>query len=124
MIGQEPPKAMTVSSTDLLAWKRETTWTDGVFVRQKTYMEYAHERQSDPYEWSIRCCRMPDSMRYDYELDSDGNPLTNPDGSAIRHIAIDPDDFKPGLRITEGKLIARQVKGGVVLMDTPFEIKT
>ncbi len=90
----------------LLCWKHEGTWARAKFIRQKTYAEFiTHEngKRVTPY-WEIKCAGMPDVCKRNF---LDMHPIT---------------DFKYGLQVP-GKLVPRQIVGGVVLEETSFTLK-
>lgn len=98
-----------VDDKKLCCWKHESDWDDGIFVRQKTYME--HIKTNSGYEWEIKCAGMNQDTK-DVFL------------NGMKEGKYVPDDFAPGLCIEGYKLRPKTVRGGVVLCPTKFEIKT
>lgn len=122
LIGQEPPAGVDIDPVELSCWKDEGYWDSAVFVRQKTYMEHTSEK-GGVKEWEIRCAGMPENMRKGYLLDDKGEKVPDGHGGFKTFVKIDPNDFRIGLRFEKGKLLQKQVIGGCILVDTPFEIK-
>lgn len=123
ILGWEPAKGITIDKNELLCWKDESYWDDAVFVRQKTYMEHGSEEKDAEKEWSIRCAGMPDNLRYGYYYDDKGRRIRDKNGDPIKFVNIKPEDFKIGLSFEKGKLKQKSVKGGVLLIDGPFQIR-
>lgn len=99
-------KGITIHPSDFCCWKHETNWDEALFVRQKTYIEHVYEcdgKQVDPF-YLVKCAGMPERSKKifleNYEI----------------------DDFKPGLRVS-GKLRPKRMKGGIVLVDSTYEMK-
>lgn len=88
-------KNIKVHDTALGYWKKESSWTEAKFVRQKTYAELVNG------EWDIKACGANDEVKaYITDIDK-----------------FDIDASYPG------KKMICKVKGGVVLMDSNFTIK-
>lgn len=92
--GTEPPEGLDVDEYRLGAFKLEETFTSGIFVRQKTYMELVSEK------WDIKCAGMPANVK----------------------ASVKPEEFKTGSEWS-GKLMPKIVPGGVILKETTFKIK-
>lgn len=99
----EELQGVEIHDTKLGAWKCESRWQDGIFHRQKTYIE----REGD--EYIIRCAGMPDSCKKVFE---DG--LWNGTYTLA--------DFDKGL-VLPGKLYPKRIKGGIVLCEGNFEMR-
>lgn len=95
LIGTEIPKGLEVDPVKLGAWKHESTFTRARFVRQKTYIEEIDG------ELNITCAGMP--------------------SRCYKHVTW--ENFVAGSSI-EGKLQFTHVKGGIVLKDIDFTIKS
>ena len=91
---EELTKFCDIDDVALGKWKHESTFTRARFVRQKTYLEEIKG------EIKITCAGLPKEC-YKY---------------------VDWDNFKQGFRCG-GKLVFKQVKGGVILVETDFTIK-
>lgn len=95
LIGTEIPKGLEVDPVKLGAWKHESTFTRARFVRQKTYIEEIDG------ELNITCAGMP--------------------SRCYKHVTW--ENFVAGSSF-EGKLQFTHVKGGIVLKDIDFTIKS
>ena len=91
---EELTKFCDIDPVRLGAWKHESTFTKARFVRQKTYLEEIDG------EIKITCAGLPKEC-YKY---------------------VEWEKFKQGFRCS-GKLVYKQVKGGVILVETDFTIK-
>lgn len=118
----EDVKGVYFDSKEFGAWDLESKWQEGLFVRQKTYIE-----KSDNY-YNIKCAGMTErckeflraSITQDYsrlEMDK----LKEEEKDFI-HIKRSIKDFKRGLCVP-GKLLPKRIPGGVVLLDTTFEMR-
>lgn len=127
----EPDELIDVPQhpTEFCHWKLESTWDEGWFVRQKTYIEHVIEEDLNPLEkpfYSIRCAGMPENckelflhsvMQDDYdELDYSYDELE------FMKVKRSITDFKEGL-IVPGKLMPHRMEGGTVLLDTTYEMR-
>lgn len=81
------------------AYDIENTWTKARFVRQKTYIE-----ENASGGWTICAAGM------------------TPKQKDIFRETCRFEDFRPGLKITGGKLIPKHVPGGVILKDVDFTL--
>ena len=95
LLGTTPPN-IDIHESRLGAWKHEGDFFKAKFIRAKTYME--HYTNKDKPE--VKCAGMPDKIK---EM-------------------VTFDNFKQGAKFN-GKLIPKNVKGGVVLVETDFTIK-
>lgn len=138
-------KGITVHPTNFCCWKLETYWDKAYFTRQKTYIEHVvaedEEYIDNPYNL-IKCAGMPDKCKNLFELsmlgtanydgytdkltgefkewtDDEKDFLFNPDHTNIIRTY---DDFKPGLCVP-GKLRPKRIKGGILLVDTTYEMR-
>lgn len=95
-----------IDDKEMLKWKKESEWSSGIFLRQKTYAEFVRVKNGDKVypHWEITCAGMPERSK---KLFLATHPIT---------------DFKPGLKVG-GKLVPRQIQGGVVLEEKTFTLK-
>lgn len=115
--------------TEFCHWKLESTWDEGWFVRQKTYIEHIIEEDLEPIEepyYSIRCAGMPENCK-ELFLKSVSQEEINEDDYSLEEIEFlkkkrKITDFKVGL-IVPGKLLPHRISGGTVLLDTTFEMR-
>lgn len=131
-----------VDDKEFCCWKLESCWDEAIFTRQKTYIEHVtHEnlKEVEPY-YNIKCAGMPNKCKDLFELSITGKAeeegktnregekepwsdeekvfLFNEHGVITRGI----EDFKIGLKIP-GKLMPRRIKGGIVLVETTYEMR-
>lgn len=138
-------KGITVHPTNFCCWKLESYWDKAYFTRQKTYIEHVvaedEEYIDTPYNL-IKCAGMPDKCKNLFELSMLGTAnyegytdkltgefkewtddekafLFNSDHTNIIRTY---DDFKPGLCVP-GKLRPKRIKGGILLVDTTYEMR-
>lgn len=95
LIGTDIPEGLEIDPVKLGAWKHEATFKRARFLRQKSYIEEIDG------SLKITCAGMP-SQCYQY---------------------VTWDNFHPNANY-KGKLRMSHVKGGIVLQDTPFSIKS
>lgn len=114
LLDWDDPVGIRLGKT-LGCWNVESKWSRGKFLRQKTYVEDIVWPESEA-GLNIKCAGMPEKMKYGKYIGDDGLVHKFP--------KITFDEFEIGARWETGKLLAKQVKGGVVLVDTPFEIKS
>ena len=96
-------KGVVLHDTDFCAWKIESHWDTGWFVRQKTYIE----KTGDDYD--IKCAGMPDRCKQAFieQINQGKAKLT---------------DFKIGFEVN-GKLLPKRILGGIVLEDTTYKMR-
>ncbi len=125
------------------AWKIESAWARGLFVRQKTYIEELVEKDGEvievevdgekiPYhEWNITCSGMSarckehfirslEDMEYTAE-DIEKLEITEREQNFVKHHR-EITDFAAGLHIP-GALKAKIIDGGTILYDGDFTLK-
>lgn len=98
---------LEIHPTKLGAWKKESCWSSGIFIRPKTYAEFVRigkkgEKVVNP-RWQITCAGMPDRCKEHFLAT---RPIT---------------DFKYGLKL-KGKLVPKRIKGGVILVDSEYTL--
>lgn len=121
-----PEKIVGIEEHDseFCCWKLETVWKEGIFVRQKTYIEVPDGKNSDII---IKCAGMTKRCKELLENSLHGsypiNYKTLPDEQKefVKEKRV-LTDYKSGLMIP-GKLIAKQIPGGVLLVDSTYEMK-
>ena len=88
-------------------WKIENLWRQGWYVRPKTYIEETVVQDGEPVDpfFLVKCAGMPDRSKNIF--------LQN-----MKSIT----DFNYGLKVA-GKLVPKRVPGGVVLVDSFYEMK-
>lgn len=94
LVGTELPENLDIDPVRLGAWKHESTFTHGKFLRAKTYVE-----------------------------EEDGKLTVHVAGMPARcHAQVTLDNFGFGA-VYEGKLYQKRVKGGIVLVEDTIEIR-
>lgn len=131
----EEIKGIKVDDNAFCCWKLESCWDEGIFTRQKTYIEHVtHEnlRPIDTPFYNIKCAGMSDRSKELFEISLTGKYdeerewtedekefLFNAEGKLISRSLT---DFKVGLKIPD-KLIPKRILGGIVLNDTWYEMR-
>ena len=92
------------------AYDIENTWKRARFIRQKTYIE-----ECEPAGPLCESCR----TRCNWNICAAG--MTPKQKEIFRH-DFEFDDFKPGLKITGGKLLPVHVRGGIILKEVDFTL--
>lgn len=131
-------KGITVHDKNFCCWKLESCWDKAIFTRQKTYIEHVtHEDLvpiDEPY-YNVKCAGMPQkckdlfikSMFSDKISDKEKTTLTDNERKFLFTDDGEPiirtlSDFKIGLKIP-GKLMPKRIRGGVLLVDTTYEMR-
>lgn len=128
----EEIKGIKVHPTNFLCWSLESRWNEAVFVRAKTYIEHCVEedgvRLTKP-EYDIKCAGMPprckEQLRFSLEGEKPSKEWYEKASEEMKRFVEEKrtlKDFKVGLCIS-GKLMPKQIKGGVVLTEVNFEMK-
>lgn len=99
-------KGIDVHPTNMLSWKQEKEWSSAIFMRQKTYAEFVRKIDGEKVypHWEITAAGMPDRSKKIFLAE---HPIT---------------DFKYGLSV-RGKLMPKQIKGGVILENKNFTLR-
>lgn len=128
-------KGIKVDSANFCCWKLEASWDTAIFVRQKTYIEHVVaenlEPIDDPYN-NIKCAGMPQKCKDLFELSMKGTASYTDDytederkflfDETKKPILRTMRDFKVGLKVP-GKLRPKRIRGGVLLVETPYEMR-
>ena len=127
-----------VHPKDFCCWKLETCWDTAIFTRQKTYIEHVIMEDLEPVEkpyYNIKCAGMPEKCKDLYKKSMQG--LSQDEWETSHKDEWDKmsdeerefvlyqrtlDDFKVGL-IVPGKLVPRRIRGGVLLVETTYEMR-
>lgn len=124
-----------VHERDFCKWKLESCWDDGIFVRQKTYIEHVTHEDLEPIEkpyYNIKCAGMTARCKellnasllhqtveeFNSSSDTKLTPIEEDFISTKRGLT----DFKTGL-IIPSKLRPQTIKGGVILVETNYEMR-
>lgn len=119
-------KGIKVDSKEFCCWKLESTWDQAIFIRQKTYIEHVVQEDLEncnPY-YNIKCAGMPDRCK---ELFLHSMLGTTPENATEEEkefcgVKRNITDFKVGLKVPS-KLLPKRIRGGVVLVDTYYEMR-
>ena len=105
------PKGLYIHDTAFGGWKNETSWKSGLFVRQKTYIEYTNKKDGKEIEpfYKICCAGMTSSAMNEFL-------------EQLNNMQATMEDFKVGLTLTKN-LKPVQVKGGTLLMNKEFKLR-
>lgn len=118
-------KGIKVDDKKFLCWKLESCWDNGLFVRQKTYIEHITAENLKPIEkpfYNVKCAGMPEPCKALFlksiGADVDISDLNmNADAQEFLKKKRTIKDFKVGLSVPL-KLRPVQINGGVVLTET------
>ena len=123
-------KGITVHDKNFCCWKLESCWDTGIFVRQKTYIEHVtHEDLQEIEEpfYNVKCAGMPQRCKDLFIKSMKG--ITKEEEQEYTEEQLEflstkrtLQDFKIGL-IIPGKLMPKRIRGGVVLVDTTYEMR-
>lgn len=123
-------KGITVDPVKFCCWKLESSWDTAIFTRQKTYIEHITHNDlipvDEPYN-DIKCAGMPQKCKDLFNKSMQGYEVKESDNytqSELKFLATKRDysDFKVGLCVP-GKLLPKRIKGGVLLVDTIYEMR-
>lgn len=130
-------KGLTIHDKNFCCWKIESNWSEAYFSRQKTYIEKVKTDNEKEY-YDIKCAGMPTKCKRLFNISLLGleeiKKEMNEEEYNEMFEEMDKDekefiskrrfltDFKTGLKVP-GKLIQRNISGGVVLQDTTFEFR-
>lgn len=135
----EDVKGIRIHPTDFCAWKLEATWDQGLFIRQKTYIEHVIEEDLQPVEhpyYNIKCAGMPERCKQIFMLSVNTDlPISEEEkekySDEVRDFLYDAEgnrikreitDFKTGL-VVPGKLVPLHIPGGVLLSETNYTLR-
>ena len=128
-------KGIKVDDNAFCCWKLESCWDEGIFTRQKTYIEHVTHKNLKPIDtpfYNIKCAGMPDRSKELFEISltgkyDEGREWTDDEKAFLfntegKLITRDLTDFKVGLKIPD-KLMPKRILGGIVLNDTWYEMR-
>lgn len=123
-------QGITVHPKDFCCWKLESNWDDAIFTRQKTYIEHVTHEDLEPIDnpyFNVKCAGMPEKCKNLFVKTLGGYKPTDTDNYSEEELKFlstprSLTDFKVGLKIW-GKLIPVRITGGVVLMETSYEMR-
>lgn len=123
-------KGITVDPVKFCCWKLESSWDTAIFTRQKTYIEHITHNDLIPVDEAyndIKCAGMPQKCKDLFNKSMQGYEVKEGDNytqSELKFLETkrDYNDFKVGLCVP-GKLLPKRIKGGVLLVDTTYEMR-
>lgn len=115
---------------DFCCWKLESCWDIAMFTRQKTYIEHIVAEDKVPIEnpyYNVKCAGMPDKCKDLFVKSMTGYTPKEGDEYTVEELEFlskkrTMEDFTVGLRVP-GKLLPKRIKGGVLLVDVPYEMR-
>lgn len=115
---EEDLKGIPLDDVKFNHWAVECKWEEGFFLRQKTYIEKVNGN------YQITCAGMPDNCKKLLDMCFKGEISTDQDTEEKKFLQqnLSIEDFKIGLKVP-GKLLPKRIPGGIVLMETTFEIR-
>ena len=131
-------KGISVHPVNFCCWKTESTWNEGLFVRQKTYIEHVVEEDLEPCEpyYTVKAAGLPSKSNYLLEKSLEYNrsgklEITDEDkiSKSIKAEQIEwikqkrsISDFKIGMHVPCA-LKQKRIKGGVVLYEKDYVMR-
>lgn len=135
----EEVKGITVHPSAFCCWKTESTWDEGIFVRQKTYIEHVIEEDLEPIEnpyYNVKAAGLPAKSNYllnkSLDYNKTGKLTINENEQVSYKISEEdikwikqkrsPEAFKRGL-VIPGSLKQKRIKGGVILYEKNYVMR-
>lgn len=121
---------VTLHDTEFCCWKPEASWDEAIFTRQKTYIEHVVAENLEPIEqpyYNIKCAGMPEKCKQLFNISLDGfvegmeNEYTEEELEFVKQ-KRELEDFDIGLKVP-GKLLPKRIKGGIILVESPYELR-
>lgn len=119
LLGWDMPDGLDIDDNRLGAWKIESVFTKAKFIRAKTYIEdIVSEKRSE----ILKCTTGTEDERNEMRsIEADMNiTCAGMPKACYEHVTF--DNFEIGGEFS-GKLRPKHVKGGQVLIPTPFKIR-
>lgn len=129
-LSPEEITGIKVHDKNFCCWKLESCWDVGIFTRQKTYIEHITHEDCLPVEepyYNIKCAGMPQKCKNLFELSMKGYEPKEGDNYTDEELQFlstkrELEDFKVGLKVP-GKLMPKRIRGGVLLVETNYEMR-
>lgn len=117
-----PNKAqgIKVDDTAFCCWKKESEWSEGIFVRAKTYVEVINGMHV------VKCAGLSDHGKNMVSCalgDPENDVFDEEEYKWIQSHKMDLNGFNHDLEVPNGKLTPKRLKGGIVLTTSSFTIK-
>lgn len=119
-------KGVKVSNTEFCHWKLECRWDEGIFTRQKTYIEHVikeNEKDVVPY-YNVKCAGMPDKCKQLFVDNVQGKGITpgmSEEEKEFMRRKLTVKDFRVGLKVP-GKLMPTRIEGGILLKESLYSM--
>lgn len=123
-------RGVRIDDHEFCCWKLESCWDTGWFVRAKTYIEHVTKenlKDVTPY-YNVKCAGMPEKCKRLFihsmlqDLSSNEISRFHPIEQKFLQEKRKLEDFDYGLKVP-GKLLPKQIKGGVLLCETMYEMR-
>ena len=122
---------VNIHDKNFCCWKPESCWDVAIFTRQKTYIEHVVQEDlqdiDKPY-YNIKCAGMPKKCKNLFELsmqgftpDENDTDYTDEEKEFLTH-KRKLEDFTIGLSVP-GKLRPKRIRGGILLVETPYQMR-
>lgn len=119
-----------VHDKNFCCWKLESCWDEAIFTRQKTYIEHITHEDLEPIDepyYNVKCAGMPSKCKDLFMKSMQGYEPTVSDKYNDKEREFlkkkrTLSDFSIGLKVP-GKLMPKRIKGGVLLVETDFEMR-
>lgn len=126
----EEIQGITVHDKNFCCWKLESCWDEAYFTRQKTYIEHVTHEDLKPIDKpynNIKCAGMPQKCKDLLDKSMTGYIPTEDDEYTQEELEFlkvkrTMEDFKIGLKVP-GKLLPKRIKGGILLVETTYEMR-
>ena len=121
-------KGITVHDKNFCCWKLESTWDIATFTRQKTYIEHVVAEDCEPIDkpyWNVKCAGMPDRCKELFVRSMEGDKGKEGESDEVKEFLKKKrtlEDFRVGLKVP-CKLMPKRIKGGVLLVETTYEMR-
>lgn len=121
-------RGVEIHDKDFCKWKIEGEWDNGLFVRQKTYIEHIvkiNGKELEKPHYIVKCAGMPERCKQLFLASMGESEAPDKLNLEEQEFLLEKrrlEDFKIGL-IVPGKLLPRRIHGGVVLKDTTYEMR-
>lgn len=123
-------KGIKADDKNFCCWKLESCWDYAIFARQKTYIEHIVKENLKPIDkpyLNIKCAGMPESCKKLLQYSMEGYTeeeyeSLNDEEKEFVSTKRTIKDFTTGLKVPS-KLIPKQIPGGVVLIETSYEMR-
>lgn len=128
-----PPEEIVgikVHDRNFCCWKLESCWDTAIFTRQKTYIEHVTHEDLQPIDtpyYNVKCAGMPQKCKDLFIKSLTGYTPKEEDDFTDEELQFiqqkrELTDFKVGLKVP-GKLMPKRIRGGILLVDTTYEMR-